>query len=402
MNDTTAARSRLNRQSNVAFVVVVLAAYASLLGSVGQYSAWQLTTLVVLGVAFTALGLWGFPLCERKPIGWRTAAYFAAELAVGGAIVAIGNSGLVGLLLFPVASQAATCLPSRWVVLVCAFILVLSVAPIALAIGVSVAIQAALGYLAGIIFVIVFTQIAASEERARAEVERLAQELSEANQRLRSYAVQAEELATVRERNRLAREIHDSLGHYLTTVNMQLEAARAVMESEPAKALDALQKAQALTREGLADVRRSVASLRAAPAAEYPLPEALAELAADSGSSGLPTELTLTGTPRELTPAAHLTLFRAAQEGLTNVRKHAQAGRAELGLDYGTPGLVRLSLEDNGKGALSAEGGFGLLGIRERVHLLGGDVVITTSPGSGFKLEITLPAGEAAAGNQSG
>jgi signal transduction histidine kinase len=399
MNTTSARRRGLDRQANVAFVVVVLAAYTSLLGNVGRYSEWELTSLVVLGVAFTALGLWGYPLCERQPVAWWTAAYFVAQLAVGGAIVAIGNSGLVGLLMFPLASQAATCLPGRWLAIVCALILGLSVAPIALAVGAASATQAALGYLAGIIFVVVFSQIASSEERARAEVERLAQELSQANQQLRFYAVQAEELATVRERNRLAREIHDSLGHYLTTVNMQLEAARAVMECDPAKAMDALQKAQALTREGLADVRRSVASLRASPAAERPLPDALAELAADSCSSGLPTELTITGTPRDLTPAAQLTLFRAAQEGLTNVRRHAQARRADLVLDFAMPGVVRLTLRDDGKGAVPAEGGFGLLGIRERVHLLAGEVVITTSPGTGFTLEITLPAGDAATGD---
>jgi signal transduction histidine kinase len=391
MNAAPSGRSRLERQANVALVVVVLAAYTSLVGNAGSYTTWELTALVVLGVVFTALGLWVFPLCEGRLAGWRTAAYFAAQLALGGAIVVIGNAGLVGLVMFPLASQAASCLPARWLVLVCGLILVLSVAPIALIVGVATAVQAALGYLAGIIFVVVFTQIASSEERARGEVERLAQELSRANQQLRFHAVQAEELATIRERNRLAREIHDSLGHYLTTVNMQLEAARAVMESEPAKALDALQKAQALTREGLADVRRSVASLRASPGAERPLPEALAELVADSRTSGLSTELTITGSPRDVSQAAQLTLYRAVQEALTNVRKHAQASRAQLGLDYAAAGLVRLTLRDDGRGASAVEGGFGLLGIRERVHLLGGEVVITTSPGNGFALEITLP-----------
>jgi signal transduction histidine kinase len=391
MNAAPSGRSRLERQANVAFVVVVLAAYTSLVGNAGSYTTWELTALVVLGVAFTALGLWVFPMCEDGLAGWRTAAYFAAQLALGGGIVVIGNAGLVGLVMFPLASQAAACLPARWLVPVCGLILVLSVAPIALMIGIATAVQATLGYLAGIIFVVVFTQIASSEERARGEVERLALELSQANQQLRFYAVQAEELATVRERNRLAREIHDSLGHYLTTVNMQLEAARAVMESDPAKALDALQKAQALTREGLADVRRSVASLRASPGAERPLPEALAELVADSWTSGLPIELTVTGTPRDVGQAAQLTLFRATQEALTNVRKHAQATGAQLTLDFATAGVVRLTLRDDGRGASAVEGGFGLLGIRERVHLLGGEVVITTSPGNGFVLEITLP-----------
>ena len=100
------------------------------------------------------------------------------------------------------------------------------------------------------VFVVVFTQIAVREREARAEVERLAAELTEANRKLREYADQVEELATARERNRLAREIHDSLGHYLTVVNVQIEAARAVIDDRD-RALDVLRKAQLLTHEGL-------------------------------------------------------------------------------------------------------------------------------------------------------
>jgi signal transduction histidine kinase len=103
--------------------------------------------------------------------------------------------------------------------------------------------------------------VAVREQRGRAEVQRLADELGVANRQLREYAGQVEELAAARERNRMAREIHDTLGHYLTAVNMQLEAARALLATDPEKAADGMSKALALTHEGLADVRRSVATL---------------------------------------------------------------------------------------------------------------------------------------------
>jgi hypothetical protein len=121
---------------------------------------------------------------------------------------------------------------------------------------------------------------------------------------------------------------------------VQIEAARAVIGAP--RALDALRKAQSLAQEGLADVRRSVAALRASPTEDRPLPEALAALAAENRASGLLTELAVTGAPRPLPPQTELTLYRAMQEGLTNVRKHARASRVDIALDYGDNERVRL------------------------------------------------------------
>jgi signal transduction histidine kinase len=254
-----------------------------------------------------------------------------------------------------------------------------------------VALRWGLIYLAGVVFVVVFTRIAVNEREGRAEVERLAAELGEANRRLREYAAQIEELATAKERNRLAREIHDSLGHYLTVVNVQIEASRAVLDSDRQRALEGMRKAQLLTQEGLAEVRRSVAALRASPVESRPLPESLSALVDESRASGTPTEFILRGSPRTLTPQAALTLYRAAQEALTNVRRHAQASRAEVLLDYRDDASVRLCIRDDGTGGEKFDEGFGLLGVRERAQLLGGTVNISTSRGEGFSLEIELP-----------
>jgi len=245
--------------------------------------------------------------------------------------------------------------------------------------------------IAGILFVGVFTNVAISERAARGEVERLAAELQAANQKLREYAAQVEELATTKERNRVAREIHDSLGHYLTVINVQLEAAQLLVPADPERAMTALRKAQSLAQEGLADVRRSVAALRAAPTGSRPLPEAVAELVQETRAAGIVANLDVRGQPRELAPQAELTLYRAAQEALTNVRKHARASRADLTLDYGNGDRVRLVVEDNGVGAAEPNGGFGLLGLRERAQLVGGQVVIRSAPGEGFRVEVETP-----------
>ena len=169
------------------------------------------------------------------------------------------------LIVFPLVSQATMIYPLRGVGVVTGAILLLLTIPLIRFESWTTAIQTGLGILVALIFIIIFTRITAREYIARQEVERLARELQDANQKLRVYAVQAEELAISQERNRLAREIHDSLGHYLTVVNVQLEAAKTVLAQDPEPALSAIEKAQTLTKNSLADVRRSVAALRASP-----------------------------------------------------------------------------------------------------------------------------------------
>jgi signal transduction histidine kinase len=102
-------------------------------------------------------------------------------------------------------------------------------------------------YLAAVVFVAVFTRISLREEKARRSVENLVEELSAANQKLREYAARTERLAVIEERNRLAREIHDSIGHYLTSVNIQIKAGLAILDQDPQQARSAFDKAQTLT-----------------------------------------------------------------------------------------------------------------------------------------------------------
>src|SRR5262249_35849620 len=106
---------------------------------------------------------------------------------------------------------------------------------------------------------------------------------------------------------------------------------------------------------------------------------------------GLNTNLSVTGPVRPLSPPTNLTLYRAAQEALTNVAKHAHANNVEVALDYKNPQVTHLSVEDDGVGSSTSEGGFGLLGVRERVQLLNGTVSVRTEIGKGFTLEVEVP-----------
>lgn len=207
---------------------------------------------------------------------------------------------------------------------------------------------------------------------------------------------QLRDLAVAEERNRLAREIHDGLGHYLTATTMQIQGARALLENTAANPqtstiLSALSKAETLLQEALADVRRSVGALRTVPTENRPLPAAIGDLVAECQAlAGLEAQFDLLGTPRLLNSHVELTLYRVAQEGLTNVRKHAQAGRVEVTLAYDND-KVGLSIGDDGQGMGETSNGYGLLGLRERVQLVGGRINIRTAPGQGFRLEVEIP-----------
>jgi signal transduction histidine kinase len=327
-----------------------------------------------------------------------TVIYFIIQLGLAGLICYqsyFGPQRSVAwlVLLVPVAHSAM--LLRRWgIVTVSGISLGLLVLTVVLRYGWEIVPMALMAFPFALFFTLIFTLLAVGSEKARQEVERLAGELAEANLKLRESAVQAQELAATRERNRVASEIHDSLGHYLTVVNVQLEAARALQPGNPAGAAAAVAKAQALTREGLQEVRRSVSALRASPLDKRSLPEALRCLVEENREAGLQTELETAGEARRLPGLAELTLYRAAQEGLTNVRKHARTANARLVLDFRQPSRVRVTVSDRGGGAVagdSEKAGFGLLGLRERAQLLGGRVQVRTGPGQGFTLEVEVP-----------
>lgn len=375
--------------ANVAFVIVVCASFtsaaAAMIYSQRHIAAWEIVVLVTAGASYLVVGTYGFGLVRRSGSTRAKLLYFVVQLFLAGALILLrGTTGELSLILLPLAGQSALLLPLQWMIPICLLIYVTLVMPLVVHSRWIDAVVVAVVYGTSIVFVVVFTRVAASEREARTA-------LAEANQLLRDHAAQVEELATTRERNRLAREIHDSLGHYLTVVNVQIGAAQAILDQDRPRALDHLSKAQALTQEGLAEVRHSVAALRASPVESRPLPEALATLTEQWNSAGLRAEFVVTGVVRPLTPQANLTLYRAAQEALTNVGKHARAINVKLHLDYRDEEGIQLTIADDGVGSDSSDGGFGLLGVRERVQQLGGAARVRTESRKGFVLEVELP-----------
>ncbi|MEZ4594127.1 MAG: GAF domain-containing sensor histidine kinase [Chloroflexota bacterium] len=200
------------------------------------------------------------------------------------------------------------------------------------------------------------------------------------------------QVGAVEERNRLAREIHDTLAQGLTAVSLQLESADALLEADadPARIRQMVQQALVLTRANLEEARRSVLDLRAAPLADRTLVEALALLAE---AAPLPVDLLVTGGNQPLPPGVESGLYRIAQEAINNASQHAQASQITVKL-VATPQTVTLTVADDGRGFELEEvgnGRFGLVGLNERVKLLNGRFHIESAAGQGTILKAQIP-----------
>jgi signal transduction histidine kinase len=237
-----------------------------------------------------------------------------------------------------------------------------------------------------------------SQQTKRAEA--LLAELQAANAALEAARQQETDLAVAEERVRLARDIHDGLGHHLTVLSIQLQAAEKLAARNPQAAAEAIQACRAEAQAALGEVRHSVAVMRQGFAEYRSLAETLQSLIQNfDRRTGIRTTFECAGEPRELPEAARETLFRAAQEGLTNAQKHAQgAQRVAVRLIY-TPYAVRLAILDDGHGPSTDEthspAGFGLAGLRERAAQLGGSLQSgpRPAPQGGFAIEISIPIG---------
>ena len=385
---------RTGGDADLAFAVVVLASYFATFSSLQSASAVKIVVLISLGTAYLAAGIYGYAYCVRRKSTQLSILYFWIQIMLGGLIVYLGRgAGFNALVLMPLAGHAVILLPRR-TAYIALFVFTFSYVAAVFAFSGSVeAVWTGLPiFVAGLIFIVVFTQMALNEESSRREVERLLNELTAVNQRLREYAIQAEDLATAKERNRLAREIHDGLGHYLTTIYMQIQAARAVSGNDKGRAEAILSKAQNLTQEALADVRHSVAALRSPIDGHKPLADMIGGLLDGARNAGIEPELIVSGDERPLNPQTRWTLYRAAQEGISNTCKHAHASRLWINLDFTQSACVELEVEDNGVGPGEYKEGFGLMGLKERVSSVGGELQIGSSPKGGFEFDIKVPA----------
>jgi signal transduction histidine kinase len=219
---------------------------------------------------------------------------------------------------------------------------------------------------------------------------------------LRDLAAQLElerekraQTAVAEERSRIAREMHDVVAHCVSVMVVQSQAAQRLLEGEQRATRQALGSIETTGRQALTEMRRLLGTLRRTDAELTLVPQPslrrLEDLIEQVREAGLPVELRVEGEAASLPPGVDLSAYRIVQEGLTNSLKHAKASHADITVRYGAQD-VELEVRDDGVGTSSSDGlGHGLVGIRERVKIYGGDMSAAVGPEGGFVLTARLP-----------
>ncbi len=255
------------------------------------------------------------------------------------------------------------------------------------------------------IFILVFTLLTVRADNEKRRAEGLLRELQAANFELKAAQQKETELAIVEERMRMARDIHDGLGHHLTVLSIQLQAADKLVQRNPQAAAEAIQTSRAEVRAALEEVRRSVEVMRQTPEESQPLDLMLKSLVQGFDEhTGLKADFETSGTPFELSAFARQTLFRTVQESLTNIQKHGKGvGHILVKLEY-SPQNVRLAVSDDGEkpaDGFSGPSGYGLQGLKERVDQLGGEFCCGPGATRGFQVDVTIPLKEVSSDQSS-
>lgn len=220
------------------------------------------------------------------------------------------------------------------------------------------------------------------------------QSLADANTKLVHYAATLEQLAVTRERNRLARELHDTLAHTLSAVAVELEAVSALWDADPAQAHAMLEQSLIATRSGLTETRRALQALRSSPLEDLGLALAIRQEAESvAARANLTLALHIPERLDNLPPDVEQCLYRVVQEALANVAHHAQARRVEIRL-LEERGRLTLSVSDDGCGfaldSLDTEHHLGIRGVQERAEMVGGALEIDSGPGRGTTIRLTV------------
>lgn len=357
---------------------------------------WRPAVITLLAAGQIGLYLWNFVFTDRWPLPpWRMAVYFGGSIVLWllqwrlnpdyqwFGMTYFGQ--MLGLL------PPLVALPGSLVI----FILVVIVHPgLTLTWGALLTervLSPLMGWAAAAVVYLFIYYIS----RTSAARGRLVAELRAAQAELQAARTRDTELAALRERERLARDLHDSLGHALVAISVQLEAIQRLYRVDPPRAHAQIDTLKDATRAAMDELRRSLAGLRAAGLGDRPLADALRSLAVDTGQQhSLAIACHLDPGADQLAPAVAEVLWRVAQEALTNVARHAQARRVDLRLTL-TPAAAVLRVQDDGRGRPddlavgAASGHYGLLGLRERVEGLGG--TLTVSATGGVTVEAALP-----------
>lgn len=228
-------------------------------------------------------------------------------------------------------------------------------------------------------------------------------DLQQANRKLTHYAATLEQLTLSRERNRLARELHDTLAHTLSGLAVQLEGVKALWDSDLGRAYGLLDDSLAATRRGLVETRAAIRALRSEPLENLGIELALHELARSAAErAGFRLRFEGPGQELELSDDVEQCLYRVGQEALENIVSHAQAGAVAVRLEH-SPAATTLTICDDGVGfepdgagraAPSSDERFGLRGMRERAELAGGRLSVVARPGCGVTIRLEIPHDE--------
>ena len=248
----------------------------------------------------------------------------------------------------------------------------------------------------GMLWSVLISWLVIGMEKSRRHTKQLLTDLETSHKKLSIYAAQVEELVTVEERNRIAREIHDSVGHSLAVVNVQLEKALVFHDRDSNVAYRAITDAKGAAQEALNDVRNSVRTLRQT-SQSFSLIEALSNLSSRFSNDDLKIEFHEKGSQENFKTSTLMALYRIAQEALTNVYKHAKATHVDIDLELNNS-FALLSIHDNGIGFIPDEvklsenlrGQFGLHGIKERLEILDGDLRVESAPEKGTTLIVKI------------
>ncbi|MDN5315306.1 MAG: hypothetical protein PWP10_4056 [Clostridiales bacterium] len=249
-----------------------------------------------------------------------------------------------------------------------------------------------------IAFILFFSLLIQSKIRENKEYIRLnntlqekVEELKIANEKLEIFTRESIAMAKIKERNRLAREIHDILGHSLTSITTGIEASMALLDIDKDVAKNQMKKIRDVARKGLVDVRRSVRELKIDAVEKYALIPAIKKLVEEvSGMSDVKIDLQIVGEIMSMQDDEEQTIYRIIQESITNSIRHGQASHIDVLLEFKYHDLL-MRIQDNGSGCDMIEKGFGLTHIEERIKMLGGAVKFESGKDQGFCMEAEVP-----------
>lgn len=375
---------------NIAFALIIMISLFSSLSTASESQPIDLILMILISIIYITIGIYGFPFAKTRQ---QEILYFCVQIILGASLVYLEKgSGYQALIFLPLVGQAVVAFSSVWSILVNSGIL--------LGFGIAGELSSTdptwlgrnlLLFIAGQVFVIVFTQMAVDEEKARINAEELAKNLNIANRQLQHYASQVELLATEKERNRLAREIHDGLGHDLTTINMQLQAALAVFDQDPQKAIAIFKASQELARHSLQEIRKSVKHLRDMPESKEKLSDQVEFVIKNAEATGILCNLSVVGDENRSAPEVSLTILRVLQEAISNALKHSKATRLDVTLDYSNQNSITMLIHDDGIGLSKGRQGFGFTSMKERVAMIAGTLKIETKRNQGTLIALEVP-----------